>query len=274
MKKAVIDLSNEEIKILYFFKTFHYLTELQVRKLYPFKSRSFCYRKLQRLLEEHYLTVLVQKKYPSKEYKPVYPYVYLLDTIATDFLRDQGVDMTGYFPSLKRKRANIFIDHLLETNDVLISAKILPRICPTITDVEILHDLTIRQMYTTGSRPDGLVIFRTEKEYIPLWIEVDRATEDTQIDFRKKIRDIFYFIRNGQYQRIFGMAEVTVVFLTGNGENRINQMLKWTEAELTALGEMEEADLFRFGESIDDPIKLFTTPMHKIPFTQMFTSLI
>lgn len=260
-KKAILD--SLDITILLSLKTYHFLTAEQITRLH-FSRGSIKHVKsvrLKWLVDEHYLTIIEQQM----------PYVYYLDTRGVRFLREQGADMTGYYPSDHKTHANIFLDHLMKTNDVLISAALLPSVLPAVTSLSILHDLTLKRMYQS-IRPDGWVGIEMNNQYIPLWIEIDMGTMD-QKPFRTKIRRILEFVRSG-YEQVFGTAYITAVFLTSKGERRVDQMLRWTENELTALGEAKEYDLFRFGEICDDPLKLFTSQMHRIPYTSMYTSLL
>ena len=255
----------EDIQILYDLKTYHYLTAQQVCDLhYSHGSLKGVMKRLKDLEtpdEDHpeltgYVVHIEQEYYQQK-------FVYILDVKGVKYLRSQGADMSGYFPSEHKKLLGIFRNHFLTTNDVLITASKLPKVLPAITSVDVLHDLTLKRMYQ-GMRPDGWIDIHTQKERIPLWIEIDMGTMD-QKPFREKIRKIVQFVKD-KYESIYGTPYVTVVFLTPKGEKRVAEMLRWIENELAALGEGREADLFRVGEICDDPLQMWTGTRYRVPF--------
>src|SRR5438132_10188539 len=99
------NLVPEDIRILYDLKTYHYLTAQQVCRLhYSLGSIKRVQWRLQRLetpdpekpKEPGYIVHIEQEYYQQK-------YVYILDVKGAKYLRSQGADMNGYYPSEHKK---------------------------------------------------------------------------------------------------------------------------------------------------------------------------
>src|SRR5207302_6080053 len=124
-----------------------------------------------------------------------------------------------------KKHSGIFLPHILKTNDVLIAAILLPRFLPSITSVQVLHDITLQKMYT-GPRPDAWIKFVVNNEYsVCLWVEIDMGTMD-QRPFRRKINQIVQFAKT-EYQKVYLADNITVVYLNPLGEKRRDTTLSW-----------------------------------------------
>jgi hypothetical protein len=70
-------------------------------------------------------------------------------------------------------------------------------------------------------------------------------------------------------EKRFSTTSLTIITVTTVGEKRRRDLLRWTESELTAIGEEGQADLFRFAAF--DPPKIapediFFSPLWYRPF--------
>jgi hypothetical protein len=128
----------------------------------------------------------------------------------------------------------------------------------------------------------------TDEAAYPLWIEIDRGTENRQ-KFQQLVRNRLALVKSQQYEQIFNTKAVLLCYVTTGatpelGDNRLHNMLRWTEDvlshkdvltkedELTPedelrLAEREKwASLFRFAtveyeKMYDQPHRLFTEPV-------------
>ncbi len=149
----------------------------------------------------------------------------------------------------------------LAVNDFLIAAATLPAIDPDISVYEIKHDLTLKRSQKAVI-PDGWIDFRlNDKTQLCIWLEMDMGTMD-QKPFRKKISALIDFSRQS-YEHIFGTPSLTIVFATPAGEQRLNNILNWTQKELTDRQSEQNADLFRF---LCVPEQVFCAPICVCPF--------
>jgi hypothetical protein len=122
----------------------------------------------------------------------------------------------------------------------------------------------------------------------PLWLEIDRATENRQ-KFQQLVRNRLAFVKSPQYEQMFNTKAVLLCYVTTGatpdlGDNRLHNMLRWTEdvlphkdvltkedkltpEEELRLAEREKwASLFRFAtveyeKMYDQPHRLFTEPV-------------
>ena len=108
-----------------------------------------------------------------------------------------------------------------------------------------------------------------------LCLELDRGTERVAA-WKQKVRSLLAFA-NGPYQQAFGTDLLTVAVVATPGTQRRDELCRWTEQELTRLGQHHEADMFRFlaGEpTAYTPEEFFVSPVWLSPFVQTPAALI
>lgn len=192
------------------------------------------------------------------------PYYYALTQKGIDYLGRTGLD-TQRVPK-GRKGDYLFVTHTLELNDLLISAMLLKRLDPQCWLEDIRHERTLKRTpYKAGKIaliPDAFFNYcvRTSDGTFrkPLILEHDRGTEEQQ-HFRRRIRAYVHFLKNGGYRAMFDVNAITIAFTTFEGQQRLEQMRRWTKAEL---GNEPMGHLFYFAalDKSVDPGKTWLGP--------------
>lgn len=248
-------LSTAVEKILRLFTTYPYLTVEQVtRLLHNRGSAHYVSSRLKTLTDEKFLHRLQRETIK-------FPYVYCLGIRGVRYLQSLGRDIQVFHPSEHTTHKPMFLHHTLAVNDFLIAAQILHTLAPDISVHETKHDLTLKHT-PSPVIPEGWIDFRlNEKTQLCIWLEMDMGTMD-QKPFRKKISALIDFSRQS-YEHIFGTPSLTIVFATPAGEQRLNNILNWTQKELTDRQSEQDADLFRF---LCVPEQVFCAPICVCPF--------
>ncbi len=288
-------LKGVDYEFLLLVKEYHYITAAQIVRLrYKAGSLSSVQVRLKNLFEVGYL---LRRARPDD--KPGSPeYIYSLSMKGYRVVQELGCAI----PSRVRKsefqaRTYFHLDHLLEVNDVLIAARLLPGLAPQIALQEFRHDLDLHktplvvsydartharkhERERTTIIPDGWLDFRytipqgkTKRRCLVL--ELDRGTEDMKTT-KQKLRAYTHCAVSEEYVTIFGTDVIVVVYLATEKQRAV-QLREWCEQELTLQGETEEADLFRFASLPPaplDPLTLFCQDICRIPFEETPTSLL
>jgi hypothetical protein len=260
-KLSIYNLQTADEKILRTFTTYPYLTVQQVTKcLYSNGSARYVSARLKALCERKLLHRLTRETIN-------YPYVYCLGIRGIRYIQALGCDIPAFHPSEHTTHKPMFLRHTLFVNDFLIAAVKLHDISPDITVHDIKHDLTLKHTQTSVV-PDGWIDFRlNEKTQLCIWLEMDMGTMD-QKPFRKKMWSLIDFSRQS-YEHVFGTPSLTIVFATPSGEQRLDNILNWTQKELTDRQSEKDADLFRFlciPEQDLCPEHVFLSPICIRPF--------
>ena len=265
---------------------YDYLTPLQVcRLLYAPTSRTYVWQRLSTLATHGYLLrVRLGNRHTVGGRAPS---VYTLSS--------KGLSLFAQTESPSRRRPRLaeeqvkakndrFLPHTLAVNDFLISAELL---CRSRDDFVLAGLVTERD---SARAPVPVVI--TGKPYavaVDGWLdihirgqmraciclELDRDTERVAT-WKKKVHALLAFA-SGPYQRAFRTELLTVAVVATPGTQRRDELCRWTEQELTRLGEKHEADMFRFlaGEpTAYTPEALFLAPVWLCPFGQAPVALI
>jgi DNA-binding PadR family transcriptional regulator len=211
-------------------------------------------RRLKQLVDQRYITAdVVPKRYIGAP-----PYFYSLTPKGLRYLKSIGMDTNEAHRPHDRLKHTLFIEHVLELNDVLIAAALLAHS----TTGYYLHGFTHEQVlkrrpYTVtvqqhGRRvfniiPDAVLDFRRPLlnggyRYTPVLLEHDRGTEQQQY-FRQRIRAYIAFLTSGIYQELFNTSAVNIAFTTFEGVRRREQMRAWTLRELKATTESPDIGL-------------------------------
>lgn len=214
------------------------------------------------------------------------PYMYALSRKGLNYLQKQGVDVREYFrPSQEEDTAKNFLfrEHMLAISDVFIHALLFVKAQPTYRIEAMLHDRyfknrPIKATYKGVTKtlvPDAYLEFihtreTGKEETIPVLLELDRGTEDQKF-FRKRIRAYIGFLHSREFEKLFGVQNITIAFVTTKDHNRIKQMRDWTRKELAQTNEPQWlSDLFLFTalpEKMDaiEPSQLFLDSVWYIP---------
>ncbi len=180
--------------------------------------------------------------------------------------------------------------HALGVTDVLIAADgaVKGR-----TDVRIhtmlhehaLHRKGVRVTLPDGTKepvkPDAWIDFRIKKDQwyqSGIAIEFDRGTEH-QPAWRKKVAALLEWTKKplgpdgmpgpSLYEQAFDTSSLTIAIITTAGEERLKQVIRWTEAELTRAQARAAAPMFwvtTCDPATTKPDGLFFGPVWQSPF--------
>lgn len=192
------------------------------------------------------------------------PYYYRLTQKGMDYLSRAGLDTERV--GTDRKGDYLFVTHTLELNDLLISAVLLKRLNPQCWLENIQHERTLKRTpYKAGHVsliPDAFFSYcvRTGQGTfrLPLLLEHDRGTEEQQ-HFQRRIKAYSHFLAHEGYKAMFGVKTITIAFTTFEGQQRLEQMRRWTKA---ALGHEPLGHLFYFAalDRAVDPCRTWLEP--------------
>lgn len=283
-------LGPADVAILDALLRFHYLTSPQVtRLLYSPGSASLVRSRMKRLVDQR----LVETVYlHSQAHGGSAPLVYTLARKGLNALADVGRDIPTRFRPSEKQLSDYVLRHTLGVNDVLIGLQLVAAQHPGLRLAQLVHErdlkrqpakVTLPNGETLGYSADGwcdLHVARDGQWYrLPLLLELDRATEHVS-KWRRKVASILAYT-NGPYEQQLGTRSLTVAVVAAPGDGttaakRQQDLLRWTEAELTERGEQGEADLFRFASlpPDTDPRDLFRTPCWQRPFASQLLPLI
>lgn len=244
-------ISTSDDAILYALHRYSVLSSSQVcRLLYSLGSLSWVQAKLKRLVDLEYLQRLFLPR-PSRFGSA--PSIFTLARKGLNHLAAQGIEVQKRHRPSERQGSYFFLAHTLAVNDVLVSFELLCRRSPNLQLRAMLHESALRRdaAYVEDERqrrvavvPDGWITLVIDGAYeMALALEVDRGTEG-QAKWRRKVRALVAWSQ-GTYQEKMGTTSLTIAVITTPGVNRMHELLRWTEAELTALGRLQQGDLFR-----------------------------
>jgi DNA-binding PadR family transcriptional regulator len=208
--------------------------------------------RLKQLVDQRY----IQADVVPKRYIGAPPYFYTLTPKGLRYLRSLGMDTSEAHRPRERLKHTLFIEHVLELNDVLIAAALLAQSHPDYYLAGFIHEQVLKRRPYTGQQhgrrafniiPDAVLDFRRalpngRHHYTPVLLEHDRGTEQ-QDYFRKRIRAYITFLTSGIYQELFNTSAVNIAFTTFEGERRREQMRAWTLRELKATNESPDVGL-------------------------------
>jgi hypothetical protein len=262
---------------------YYYLSSRQACRLfYSFGSLTYVQTKLKSLTDAGFLQRIWLPR-PSPHGSA--PSVYTLARRGLNHLRGQGLDVSRrYRPSEQNERSYLFLAHTLAVNDVLIGAELLSRYTQSVQLARVLHERDLKRSplrvedndgrYITVV-PDGWLDFRVNGSYQAcLAVELDRGTEE-QKAWRRKVRGLLAFA-NGPYQEVFQTRSLTIAVVATSGDQRLLQLIRWTENELALLKEESQGDLFVFTGIAPQsaPTDLFTATRWFQPFGEKPVALL
>jgi hypothetical protein len=261
--------------------------EQLTRLLHSMGSLTKVQARLKQLTDHRYLHAFMLPTVKSKS-----PYIYVVAAKGIRYLKDQGVEATAYYrPSEITELSHSFLWHVLELNEFLIAGRRVTKAHPAFSLVSWQHDLDMKghpmkvSLVKAGPGqkdsikviwPDGWMVFGQKREgrkdaQIAFWVELDRGTESVK-PFKEKIVKILSAIKSGECQKYFAIEHIdNIVFATTAGENRVEQMRKWTMEQLAALHvKPETRDMFVFSSYRPgaDPQEVFFEPRWQLPLKE------
>jgi len=262
---------------------YHHVTKYQLARLLQKEtSRNYIGERLKYLTEHGLLhSQCLPRTLPSGKS----PYVYSLTQKGALYC-EQIAYITDVIPSSAG-----YLQHTLELNDVLIASALLEKKEPAITRVEMQHERVLKHhpIFVLGEHgkaekliPDAFVRFALSPpfgrvgEQMGLCMELDRNHEDVW-QYKAKVQRYCRFA-DGIYEATFGLQALTVaVVVTDGGQERVYQLLTWTEQELTRLKKQDYAPYFLYASVAPgeiDPVWLFCSPLWVQPFCRDTTTLL
>lgn len=246
-------LGPADLQLLLAFWRYFYLTAAQLtRLLYSPASHTYTQARLKRLADGGYLGRIFLPR-PSRTGSA--PLVYTLARKGLRALAEWGKPvMRRYRPAEVRETSYLYLAHTLALNDVLIALELFCRRDRRVHLAGLRHERDLKHQpvrvrlpngSTAGVIPDAWLDLRIENRYQECYcLEVDRGTTEQQA-WRRKVAALIAYA-GGPYQSTFGTASITIVVVATPGEGRRDQLMRWTAAELTAAGRVDQAGLFRF----------------------------
>jgi hypothetical protein len=218
------------------FYPFHFLTADQVtRLLYSPGSQKGVQAHLKRLADASYLD-----RFPLPTGYHLQPYIYFLGSKGNKYIHDiRGLEIVT-LPKLSvlQTRSHTFLMHLLEINNVLITATLLERCNPAVFLQSFEHDVTLKKepfiaTTTQGKKievvPDAVLDVRTRllnstmKRRRVLWIEVERGTNNDG-SILKKLHGIYDVLYRRSFQERVSTPSIRVCYLTTAGEDDVERL--------------------------------------------------
>src|SRR5258708_5969500 len=229
-------------------------------------------RRLKQLVDQRYIRADAAPVKQRREDHITFSsrYYYTLTPKGLRYLKLLGMDTSEAHRPRERLKHTLFIEHVMELNDVLIAAALLARSQPDsgyylagFTHEQVLK----RHPYVVAGQqhgrrafaiiPDAVLDFRRLMpnggyQYTPVLLEHDRGTEQQQY-FRQRIRAYIAFLTSGVYQELFNTNAVNIAFTTFEGERRREQMRAWTLQELKTANEPPDVRLAFSFATLDRP---------------------
>jgi len=239
---------------------YHYLTVPQLQRLlYQGRLRSYVQGSLNKLQAAGYVDSKDQTLV-SDTGRPLR--VWTFTTQGARTLSQMGFsDLPVMHQRLNRSA--FMLDHDLDVNDAMIVCELLS----TRYSVELIGFKTDNQLHKTptsvilpdGSKtnviPDGWVCYGFGGTKAAYAIEVDRGTEN-RFKWQNKVRSFVAFASGNPspYEIAFGEKSLTVLVIVKPAQlrsikepqARLEDLKRWTEAELLVLGKQNWGSLFRF----------------------------
>lgn len=268
-------------EILSSFARYHYLTGRQVtRLLYSPGSRKFALHNLKLLTDAGYLQMAnyLIKNPPTQSPERVWS----LTSLGRRALEGLGIRPTHRI-HLDPRRMQWFMDHTEAINDCLIAVERYSRETEGVELSALAHEQDLQRRAVKVTLPDGnktnvtmdgFAVLRipAERVEVPIGLEVDRGTEDRLDKWLPKINALMAMMA-GPYQEAFGYSSLTIAVYVRSIKKptvyRVNDLLKWTEDELTKQRRRSWGSFFLFS-GIDPrectPEQWVTTPHWVSPF--------
>lgn len=269
--------------VLRLLATYHYLTVQQIcRALYSPGSLTRVQMIVKRITQAGYAQRLFL---PRRTQAGSAPSIYTLSRTGRLFLKRLGVPVTVRVrPSEERSHSYLYLDHTLAVNDVLIAAAQLAKEESRVTLAAQRHERDLKHTpvvvrTATGERlgviPDAWLDLRVGGEQYCVVLELDRGTEEKKV-WKRKVRGLAAYAC-GPYQAAFATDSITIAVLTVAGHERLHNLVRWTEEELTATNNQDLGVGFLFAAlvpAVVPPRRLFLDGVWQMPYTTLPHALI
>ena len=280
---------------------YHFMTVEQVTRLLYSRGSITKVRALLGELASHELLLAFHE--PRATPVGSTPKIYMLSLRGYNHLRKHGISLPFRFrvPDVSELEKNyLFLRHNLAVTDVLLSARVLERLYPTIHLYEFLHERSLKQQEPLVAKvekrtpdgeqvaqkeqvmfdtirvyPDGFLDFRIrdsedgKTKRCCILLEVDRKTESEK-DIKRKVRGYLLAIKSEAYKDRFGRVPTVAFINMVGGEERREHLRAWAESELKKTKEPHFwTEMFVFtdlSEGNTDSERLFLTPVWYMPF--------
>jgi hypothetical protein len=243
-------VSMSEDAILKAVASYYYLDIDQL--MYHLKRRSLRYTQVQlkRLKDAGYLERIHRHSTHRGKLTPAYTY-----TLKTKrYLEEQDILVPP-----PRVPQPYFLSHTLALNDVLIAAEELAEVCPDyVRLIRAVHEQELKRWNLPHVIPDGFLHFQLLTtagwHNFPLLVELDMGTQNREAWQNKVARYTRFFAESlHTYFHMPPEALATVAVITTAGDERVENLQRWTEQALTRLGKREDlGDFFFFGDVFPD----------------------
>ncbi|MBM4467673.1 MAG: hypothetical protein FJ014_19320 [Chloroflexi bacterium] len=221
-------LMPRDLQLLELLARFRRLTSQQIRTLLPFGSIQTASYRLQRLWQHSYV---------DRDYWPVAlgssPAIYRVARRGARALAAHlGGDAEDYTVT-SGTQDQIFLDHTLAVNDVLIAFVVAARRAshqvswriPT-QPLDRLPD-PLESRSTVPILPDATMQYQVDERKLQAFLEVDRGTESTK-RFASKVRGYFAYLASGNYQRQSGLRSFRLL-VVAPGSKRLDSLVQAVE---------------------------------------------
>jgi hypothetical protein len=222
---------------------FHFVTADQVTQLlYAPGALNGVKAHLKRLADGGYL----DRFYLPTGYN-LRPYVYMLGRKGKEYFQEEKGWEVPKLPKLSvmQTRSHSFLMHLLETNSVIIAAKLLEKRHPSVYLERFEHDMQLKATpftaITAGKKisviPDAVLDVRvripntTKKNRRLLWIELERGTNNER-DVLGKLSDIYEVLDREVFQQRYNTYNIKVCYLTTAGNADMERLRRLTRKML------------------------------------------
>ena len=274
-------IGQTEHKLLTALLFYHLLTAEQLCRLYFARgSLTYVQTLLKRLADAGYVHRIVRKttRYGSA------PLVYTLARKGLRYLEQAGVEVpTRHNPSELRQLSDLHVQHTLALNDLLIALSFVPVLKPHVTIARLLHERQLRRQPVYVKLPDGRrrgivadawadLRLRSPSgaiEQLCLAVELDRSTTFQREWRSNKVQGYLACSQGDAYAKRFETTSLNVIVVATEGPQRVESLVRWTEAQLTEQGAQDLADLFWFThmtEPPSDPAAFFCEARWRQPF--------
>lgn len=286
--KPKTTLTKTDSEILQAVQHYHFLTASQLCRL-KYSSGSLT-------MVQSRLKALANAGYLLRRYLPYtavgHPtFLYTLSTTGKRMVADDEDEVTRVRKSEIEEMSYFHLSHVIQLNDVLISAELLSRSTPELTLKTMVHDLELKktpiqvsyECFLPNSKrvketatviPDAWVDWRytpgasgKEKRRV-FCIELDRGSID-QNRIKRKFRAYCEVAVSDAYVNLFHTELCQVVYICLTPARR-DQLVDWLEEELTLQGLEDENNLFRVGcpETLENGRDIFLESCFLRPFDE------
>lgn len=200
------------------------------------------------------------------------------------YLRQSGLVDASDVPPYLAQPSEYFRNHTEAVNNVLIGLVEWAVRADGVALSDFQHDHMLQRRpfrVEVGGRdrqvvPDGLVELAAFGYAYRLWLELDRGTEDGDLQWKAKVERIVAYAEAHRDEPLLVMVVVNMD-PKSNPARRLVALRTWTQNQLIRMQKTAWADLFRFRTAAQDEIpvgEFFTHPAWVRPFDDQLYPLV